>query len=48
MSVTSCAYTVLTEFAVASRRLIEPPAPPLTVHGSAPMPCGMLIVLGAG
>jgi hypothetical protein len=29
----SCANTVLTEFAVAWRRLIEPPPPPVTVHG---------------
>ena len=48
MSVTSWAKTVLTELAVAWRRLIVPPKPPLTTHGAAPIPCGMLIVLGAG
>ena len=40
MSSTSWAKTVLTEFAVASRRLIEPPPPPLTDQASPYWPLG--------
>ncbi len=47
MSSTSWAKTVLTEFAVALRRVMAPPPPPLTVHGGHPSHGVSVIVSGA-